>query len=261
MSLASNPEAIYGDAVAKIRAYQSQSMRLAQEGDAHGAVHAAWAADISTVQAIVWERIMVASARPDQQFFAVATTVSRALSLYASRPVPTSNARDAVEQARAGLAAAFDDNLLKLVTERYITLDHLDGLPYPTVAAASAARHARTNGQPIEVYIAGKREEAADAMSVAKGMRQEGRTNDAVGQAYQSDLAALEAYLVDCARAVGDPYLATADLRWSAACDAIASLRGLPADFEGAVETIRATILRSLGPIDASRMVGEFQPF
>ena len=102
------PEVLYADTTSKIRAYGALSKRYAEAGDAHGAVHAAWAADVHTVQAVMWERVMIASPQPDEQFNAIADTVAKALASYAAHPTVTITARDAVEQARLGMAGAFD---------------------------------------------------------------------------------------------------------------------------------------------------------
>lgn len=252
--LRNSPEVLYGDTTAKVRAYSELSRRAAMEGNALLALHFAWAADINTVQAIIWERVMIASPRPDQQFFSVASTVSRALTAYAANPQPAVDAREALLFARQGLAAAFDDSVLNLINERYINLDHLAGLPTPDALAGSRLAQARLNGSNIPELSKMRQQAATDSMAVALGMLQQGLQDEALGQAYQADLAAFEAYLLDAAQAVGDWDLVTVEMRWILACEEIAKIAVLPGDFAGAVGRIREALGRAVGPIETERL-------
>jgi len=97
-------------------------------------------------------------------------------------------------------------------------------------------------------------------MAVAREMRSAGRTEDAMRQAYLADMASFEAYLIEAAGVVGDPWLVTVDLRWGAVTEAIAALPGLPADVVEAAGVIREQVTAVLGPVEAARLRARFEP-
>ena len=260
MSVSRSPEVLYGDTADKSRAYAELSVQRMQAGDSWGAVHAMFASDVATLQSIILERVMIASPQPEKQFFAVASAVSGALSRYAAAPQPCQDARESVLAARRGLEGAFDKPIIKLLAERYANPDHLAGLSQPTAAEGEGAVEARLQGTPPGVYLAGRQEAAATDFAVALGLYREGYTEDAVHAAYRADMAAYEGYLLEAARAVGDRSFATVDLRWWLACDALAKIAGLPADFVGAVTLIRASLAWAVGPVEAGRLQDRFSP-
>lgn len=254
------PEAMWGDAATKARVYADLSRRYASDGNAFAAVHAAWASDIANVQAVMWERIMVASPAPDEQFFAIARTVAKALAGYAHSAQPVGSAQTCVEGARAGLAAAFDPTAGRLLAERFMALDHLAHLPSPQAADVIASAHARVGDGDAMMLSAQRKQVAADSMAVAMGMYREGRDDDAMNQAWQSDWAAFEAYLLDAAVMIEDRALVTVDLRWALACDAIQQVPALPSAFVEAVNVIRDRLVAAAGPIEGARLREYFAP-
>jgi hypothetical protein len=254
------PEVLYSDTVSKKRAYGELSKRYAANGDLYGAVHAAFAADVQTVQAVMWERVMVASPVPEEQFKAVGETVTKALTIYAATPVHAATAREAVEQARAGMAAAFDPVAQRIIDNEYLTLDHLDGLPHPDSAAGDLIAETRTKGEDPALVAQKRRRAAKDCMSVAVSMQREGRLDDAMRQAWQADWATFESYLLDAAAQVGDKSLITVEMRWALATEAISKIPALPSDFAEAVNTIRTRLLNSLGTIEGQRLAARFEP-
>lgn len=248
------PEVLYGDTAAKASAYDKLARDFAASGNSLAAIHAAWAADMHTVQEVVWERLMVASPNPEQQFFSVAHTVSKTLVEYVRTAEAVEDARAVVLHARSGLSAAFDMPLRKLVEAKYPNLDYLADLPVPDADALAANASARLDGKSIDEVIEARKQVAADCMSVAASMYQEGRLNDAIQQAYQSDLVMFESYLLESAKAVGDTSLVLVDLRWGLACAAIARIPGLPTDFMGAIEAIRRALLTAVNPVEVARL-------
>lgn len=255
-----SPEVLYADTVSKKRAYGELSQRYAATGETYAAVHAAFAADVQTVQAVMWERVMVASPVPEEQFKAIGDTVTKALASYAATPVAANTAREAVERARAGMGAAFDPVALQVLTSEYLPLDHLNHLPHPNPTEGTTIAHTRTKGEPAATVAQKRRRAAKDCMTVAVLMQREGRLTDAMTQAWQADWATFESYLLDAASQVGDNSLITVEMRWALATEAIAKIPALPSDFAEAVSTIRARMLNSLGTIEGKRLAARFEP-
>lgn len=253
------PEVLYADTVAKKQAYGDLSVRYAAMGDAYAAVHAAFAADVQTVQAVMWERVMVASPNPDEQFLSIAHTVASAMATYASTPVMAGTAREAVEQARAGMGAAFDPAALAAINPQFLALDHLDLLPYPDPNSGLAVAHTRTKGLAPDEVARKRRRAARDCMTMAVALEREGRLDEAMRQAWASDWAAFESYLLDAAFTAGDATLITVEMRWALASDAISRIPALPSDFVAAVTAIRARMLQSLGTIEGHRLAERFE--
>jgi hypothetical protein len=251
---------LHDDATAKIGIYARSSQRYAAEGDASLAIMAAWAADVHALQALLWDRGLKASTRPDAQFFAVGSAVGRALARYADAPPATTSARHALEAAREGLMAAFDPSVHELLAARFIDLDHLDSLPHPCPGAGEQATAVRLAGRSVMDLVTELHLTAKDCMAIALEMRAAGRTEDALRHAYLADMASFEAYLIDAASAVGDTWLVTVDLRWGAATAAITALEALPADLVEAVGVIRERLAFVLGPVEAARLSAYFEP-
>lgn len=254
------PESMWGDANTKARAYADLSRRWAAEGNILGAVHAAWASDIANVQAVMWERVMVASPNPDEQFFAIASTVAKALSKYTMTAGEAGSAESCVSAARRGLASAFDQSALALLAERFTPLDHLVNLPHPVSGDVTACSRARVGDTDAASLSAQRKQDAADCMTVAVAMHREGRDDDAMNQAWTSDWAAFEAYLLDAAVAVDDEALVTVDMRWALACDLIQAVPALPSAFGEAVGVIRDRLLAAAGPVEGERLREYFAP-
>ncbi len=261
MTITSNtPEVLYADTTSRIASYRRLARRLAAEGNAFGAVSATWAADINAVQAIMWERVMIASPTPDQQFFDIATTVARALATYALHPPAADSAVEAVRAARSGLAAAFDASALALMERRLSPLDHLEGLPAPSAAEIAEMTHQRLGGASLDEAIAERTLEARHHMALALDLVRAGRVDDALPHAWQADWATFEAYLLDAAAAVGDESLVSVELRWAFAVEATDAIASLSADFADAVSTVRSRLTDSLGTIEGDRLRARFEP-
>ena len=251
---------LHDDARTKVGIYAQLSQKYATQGDAFLAVTAAWAADVHALQALLWERGLKASARPDEQFFTVGSAVFTALTQYVDAGgVPTS-ARKAVEVARDGLTAAFDPSVHALLAARFIDLDHLDSLPHPGPGAGEQAAAVRLAGRSVTRLVSELRQTAKDCMAIAREMRAAGRTEDALRHAYLSDMASFEAYLIEAATVVADTWLVTVDLRWGAAAAAIAGLPGLPRDVVEAIPMIREQLAFILGPVEAARLSSYLEP-
>jgi hypothetical protein len=252
------PEFLHSDTVHKSLEYYELSKSYAAKGDVYAAVHAAWMADMCTVQAVMWERILIASPKPDEQFFAIATSVSRALSLHALTGTAQPDAVSTIQSARRGLSQAFDEVAMRLLSTRLTPLDHLVGLPQPDGAGANAVLARRLSGSTVDGLIEQRNQSAADSMDVAAGMHRKGRHAEAITHAYQSDMAVYEAYLLEAARAIGDEFLMTVDLRWELAYMQITSLPSLPSGFLEATTLIREKLKGTVSPTEADTLDERF---
>ena len=252
------PELLHSDTVHKSREYYELSKLYAAKGDAYGAVHAVWMADMCVVQAIMWERILIASPNPDEHFFAIATSVSRALSLHALTGTAQPDALSTIQAARDGLSQAFDDVAMRLLNGRLTPLDHLAGLPAPSRDGADAVLARRLSGSNVDELISQRNRSASESMDVAAGLHRQGRHADAITQAYHSDMAVYEAYLLEAARAVGDEFLMTVDLRWELAYMQITSLPSLPSNYLEATALIRQKLKGTVSPREADTLDERF---
>jgi hypothetical protein len=243
------PEFLHSDTVHKSREYYELSKLYAAKGDAYGAVHAVWMADMCVVQAIMWERILIASPNPDEHFFAIATSVSRALSLHALTGTAQPDAVSTIQAARNGLSQAFDDVAMRLLSGRLTPLDHLVGLPSPSRDGADAVLARRLGGSNVDELIAQRNHSASHSMDVAAGLHREGRHADAITS---------EAYLLEAARAVGDEFLMTVDLRWELAYMQITSLPSLPSNYLEATALIRQKLKGTVSPTEADTLDERF---
>jgi hypothetical protein len=252
------PEFLHSDTVHKSREYYKLSQLYAAKGDAYAAVHAAWMADMCVVQAIMWERILIASPKPDEQFFAIANSVSRALSLHALTGTAQPDAVSTIQAARDGLSQAFDEVAMRLLSARLTPLNHLVGLPQPDRAGAEAVLTRRLSGSSVDGLIAQRNQSAADSMDLAAEMHRKGQHAAAITHAYQSDMAVYETYLLEAARAVGDEFLMTVDLRWELAYMQITSLPSLPSDYLEATTLIRQKLKGTVSPTEADTLDERF---
>jgi hypothetical protein len=256
----SRPDGLYEDATAKVGLYERLSHSYAAQADSFLAVMSAWAADLYAVQALLWERGLMVSTRPDAQFFTTGAAISRALAHYPAEQGIPASARHPVEAARTRLMTAFHPSAHELLAASFIALDHLDALPHPAPAAAREASNVGLAGRSTTDLVAELQLTAKDHSMIALEMRSAGRDEDALHHAYLADMASFQAYLVDAAHRAGDTWLVTVDLRWDAATAAISALPGLPADVLAAVAVIRERLAFVLGPIEAPRLSSYLQP-
>jgi len=254
------PETHYGDVTAKVRAFEALSHRFAAAGRVFEAVHAAWAADVFAVQAVMWERVMVASPQPDEAFLDLAGAVSQALGVFAGQPVVGGEARDVVLAARKALGSAFDERALSMLAYRYIDLDHLAGLAMPDAAAGARLAAARLGDSPVAEIAEDRRAASGEQAVLALTAAADGRHAEAVEHVWRADWACLEAYLLDCALMVGDQALVTVELRWALVRQEFASLAVLPGVLGEAAQQVRERMIAVLGPVEGERLRERFAP-
>lgn len=258
MVVSSSAEEVYSRCLGNAGVLDAAARRKADAGDPAAAVACAWAADVYAAQAVLWERIMIAASSPQRQFFRIADALVTGLRMQAAAGGATT-AAEAVEASRRALLAACDPDLRGGITASWADLGYLAALPAPSITDLDDAAARRLGGGTAEAFVARRRQEAAEAMATAQALRIKGDAVPAIQAAYDSDLTALEAYLVESALAAGDVHLLTVTARWELAMHAMGALPGLPEGFLAAVGRIRDTLAASLGDADGQRLRAALQ--
>lgn len=253
-------EEFYSQCLGNAQVLDRSARLRARDGDAVGAVACAWGSDLATVQALTWERILVASRNPQRQYYEVAEVVLAELRLEGSDDADEhdTTAEQVLRAGRRRLLRTFDAALAKDVQNRWNEISYLSTVPAFSEAQLLDAVNTRLLGVTAAEFIEHRRREAAAAMLEAQARRVHGDTEGAIKAGYDSSFFSLDAYLVESAIAVGDTALLTVVCRWELATRAVAALTGLPADFMGALGVVRETLARALGEADGARMLRTF---
>jgi len=226
----------------------------AERGEAVAAVSLAWGADVRTAEAALVNRQVASSSRG---FLQAASAVVQRL---VGRDDPGGTAADLVAHARDVLREAADPGLQRELAREWPKVDVLGTLPAPLRPDFEDAARSRLGALTPSAFVAARMAQARTAMDAAQHHRIAGRTPEAIQSGYESDLAVLEAYLVESAMAVGDPLLLTVRIRWELAARAISAIPGLPDAPVAAAERIRQAVVRALGPADGERLAHVFLP-
>ena len=249
-------EEFYSQCLSNAEILDRSAHARARKGDGIAAVACAWGADVAIVQAVIWERILIASSNPLRQFYQVAGVTVTALSNEDAdgpkRRVAT--AEHMIRAARMRVQSAFDASLAADIAARWSDVTYLAPLPAFTPVQVQAAVEARLLGVSAGEFIEHRRREAAASMLEAQSRRVHGDTAGAIQAGYDSDFLSLDAYLIESAIAVGDDALLTVISRWELATRAVAGLPGLPPDFLAAVGVVREALATSLGEADGARL-------
>lgn len=248
----SSAEEVYSRCLGNATTLGEAAHRFAGSGDTVSALATAWGADVYSLQAVLWERIMVAASMPTRQFFRVAEALT---AVPAPEPLAgAATAADVLTASRTALLSTCDPALRGDLQSRWTDAGFLAALGAPSRADLDAAVMARTGGVPPEAFVEQRRRQGAQAMADAQSLRIKGEAVPAIESAYDSDVLMLEAYLVESACAVGDTFLLTVTCRWELATRAVATLPGLPEGFLPAVLAIRQALSAGLGDADGERM-------
>jgi hypothetical protein len=254
---ATDEDPLHTAASRQTQAYADLSRRCAAAGDGRRAALAVWAADVTTLQCLLWESGLGEAPDPQAQLAAVGHAVDASLRTYADS-VGRATATEVVAGARAALTAAFDASVHALLSERFSSLDHLDGLPPAAAGAADSARESRLGGRSVEQLVDELRAAAADCMAVAGAMARAGLHDDAQDHARKADLASFEAYLLQAATDAGDQGLDTVDLRWELALSVLAT--GDETDDRIPLEDLRERLLAVVTPVEAGALRACLEP-
>ena len=253
-------EELYSRYQANVAILSAAMKRRAAEGDAVGAVILARGADVSAVEAVVWEHSTVLARYPKRKFFQMSEQLVTDIGPGVVGETQAETAEAAVEQARFAILTAVDPSLRHTLADSWIDISVLRTLPAPSHDELLGAVRDRTGGMEVKEFIAHRRRESGDAMASALAAEASGQTVEAIEMAYAADLYALEAYLVESAVALGDQHLMSVHVRWELVSEAVAMTGELPQDFIPAVRAIRAAIGGAIGEADAKRLEGNLQP-
>lgn len=253
-------EEFYSRCLANAQHLEAAARQRAAAGDRVGALADAWGADVSTLQAVLWERVIAASRAPQRQFFQAAEAIVAGLRSELAEPESSATLGRSLAQARARITTAFDEDTAREMARRWPDISYLEAVPPVTVEDLSAAVSDRLRGLTPVAFVAQRRGEAAAAMMKAQAHRVRGETSEAIQAAYAGDFGALEAYLVESATEVGDVELLSVITRWDLAVHAVSEVPGLPEDFSQAVNVVRKAMVAGLGDADGKRLLETLTP-
>lgn len=253
-------EEFYSRCLANAQILEGAARQRLGSGDSVGALADAWGADLNMLQAVMWERILVAARAPQRQFFLVAGAIVAGLRTPTPAEQDTPTLGRMVARARERMTTAFDESLTAEMAGRWPDISYLEAERSLSREELTAAAVERLQGMSPQAFAAMRRSEAGAAMLLAQTHRVRGDTPAAIQLAYEADFKGLEAYLVDSAAAVGDSDLLTVTMRWDLAVQAMSELPGLPDDFSTAVAAIRGVLAAGLGEADGSRLVKSLAP-
>ena len=238
----------------RARILERASRRQAAVGDSTGALLFVWAADLSMVQAVLLERIVLDARAAQRQYFSVAEQVSAALARVRAVDSAQASSASVLGALRDTLYAAVEPGVARDIAGRVADSGYLAGLPAPADADVADVAGRRLQGLSATDFVARRRREAAELMVSAQTHRMHEHSAQAIQAAYDSDFRSLEAYLVESAVAAGDTWLLSVDVRWELAIQSMSEVPGLPADFTAGVAAIRDALGRGLGEPDATRL-------
>jgi hypothetical protein len=247
-------EEFHGRLLSSSHALDRAARIHAQSGSVVAAIASACGADITLLQAMLWERILIASRAPQRQYFQAAGSLLASMESAELPAPPDDTAEQYLVVARENLVTQFDEPLQREAAAKLPDLTYLRWLAAPTPDDFDAAVAARLDGGSSAAFISARRKAARESMVEAQSDRIRGRIPAAIQAAYVSDFQSLEAYLIESALATGDARLLSVTMRSDLVASAIAELPRLPEDFGRAVGTIRDAMCSALTEADAERL-------
>jgi hypothetical protein len=231
------------------------SRRLAGDGSVIEALACQVGSDLAVVQAVMWEQLIMLSSNATAQLLAQATPIFQSvfdsLDRFSSETVP---AGSLLIRLRTEVVKAVQPGQARELESRFAELDHFDAAHTVTEIELQEWRNQRVGGLAVEEYVKLRRAEAVARMGHAQEHRVSGSTTSAISAAYESDMLALDAYLIESAMACGDVHFFTVVVRWELAVESVSALQGVPEGFHSAVTAIREVILSVLDGGDKQRM-------
>ena len=229
----------------EVKSCAALSRAHARAGDARQALLALWAADVRSLQQLLFESGLGSAPDPQAQLAAVAQAVGEAMASFVAELSGPVDARALITEARSAMAAAFDESVHGLLQDRFSEAAHLDELG-PVSGTPRTGRGDDLAGRTPEQLVEDLLTASGDCAAIATGLA---RAGDAVGAAAQqrlADAACFEAYLTHVAAAAGDRRLVTVDLRWDLAT---ATLSGR-AHADLLAEDVRACFVEAVGTLE-----------
>jgi hypothetical protein len=239
--------------------YSEASRSYAQQGEGRLAVLAQCAADVEVLQQLLWENGLDESPDPEEQLAAVGEAVSESLAVTGAENGSAGTAREAVERFRHAVVATFDESVHALLTERFVALQHLEGVPVSFERARDDALDRLAGRTPVAL-VDDLRATAHDCLAVAEVMLEEQDIAAALRQLWQADLATFEAYLVDAAMRAGDTDLATVALRWEMARTLVPGPPEATDEIDEAVTVWREALVGVVSAAEAASLRAGFSP-
>lgn len=230
--------------------------RYAQRRDAHAALSCAWIADLTLAQAWTREQSLLSGGSHRHEWYRLWERIVTAIG---ELPDSADSIGACIRDHRDTVRAAIIEAGMDCPDDLFADIAGLDSLPLPSAAELTAAARARCDQMDIDGFLSARRRDSIDRMIRAHRELSAGDAAAAIRFAYESDMAALDAYLAMSARDAGDHYLMTWLSRWELVSDRISSIGALPRDFAPAVKAIRTAIAEALGEPDASRLLAHLQ--
>jgi hypothetical protein len=235
------------------------SRRLAGEQAIIEAIACQVGADLLVVQAVIWEQLIVLSRNANAQLLAHAAPIFQSLfdslGSIADNEVPVASM---LTRLRLELVKAVQPSQAQELESRFSALDHFDPLTAVTAIDLEEWRLQRIGRLNVEEYVQLRRAESVQRMQKAQELRVSGAIPNAIATAYESDMLALDAYLIESAVASGDAHYFTVVMRWELAVESVSTMQGVPDAFREAVEAIRVVMLSALDGGDQPRMRARF---
>jgi len=235
------------------------SRRLVGEQAIIEAIACQVGADLSVLQAVIWEQLIVLSKNANAQLLAHATPIFQSLfdslGSIAEDEVPVASM---LGKLRLDLIKAVQPGQALELESRFAPLDHFEAEAAVTAIDLEEWRLQRVGRLNVEEYVQLRRAESVQRMQKAQELRVSGAIASAIATTYESDMLALDAYLIESAVASGDVHFFTVVMRWELAVESVSALSGVPETFTEAIEAIREVILSALDGGDQLRMKVRF---
>ena len=171
-------ESFYSDLIAKVNLFTDLSRSYASSGRAEAAVTSQWGADVLTLQAVAWERIVVVSSAPQELLFAIGSRAIEGGATGTMHAAPEDllgassgmnpTAAGLIRTTRVALLSGIDEDLRSEVLPRLQALDHLETLRAPRSDELASVARARLAGMDPEAFIGQRRVDAAARMEDAR---------------------------------------------------------------------------------------------
>lgn len=243
-----------------LEGYASLSRDYARAHESRLALLAMWTSDVHVLQLLLLENGLDKAPDPTAHLANVGEAVNSSL-IAVSQDGATP--RTFLERSREAMVSTFDASVHAMLTSRFLSLDHLDGVRVSGVDSADRALERRLDGRTCEQLVAELETTAEDCAAVAGAMLATGDTEGALRQMHHADLASFEACLLRAASESGDETLASVQLSWDLAARAFAEqsnrLDGQTGD-GAAVGAWRERLVMFAGWAQAARMRDSFLP-
>ena len=194
-------------------------------GDLVGTLACAVGSQISLLQGVLWESLVVSAGESHRKYFQYGEELSRFLT--ESPDSPHESVGGALAFVNSQVQPIFDRIGLDNIEARFFDTSLFEKFPYP--------------------------ERALINNSVAFTANNSGNIDEAIRLMYASDFTFLKGYLVESAHAAGDRDLLTVQMRWELASHGVSLIEELPRSLPSAVAVVRKGITLFFGEQDAVR--------